>query len=132
MDSLVTGDGRRGRDTFAPHSGGLNVTGKLHLLCGPGTVMEGQCRALPGASHPLDPWVRAISDVISSSGWPVHRTSPALFDTEPILGSYRYATRRVRVSHEDCGSGRWAEHPVPQFTQVCLCRWLCVAPFLVL
>lgn len=29
-------------------------------------------------------------------------------------------------------SMRWAEHPAPQFTQICLCRWLIVDLCLVL
>lgn len=53
----------------------------------------------------MDPWARAIGNAISSSGWPVHRTGPAVFDTEPVLGSYHYASRRDRVSHEDCTVG---------------------------
>lgn len=48
-------------------------------------------------------------------------------ETEPVLGSYHYSTKRDGVSHED-----WAMGGVPQFTQVCLYRWIHVAPYLVL
>lgn len=48
-------------------------------------------------------------------------------ETEPVLGSYRYATKRDQVSREDRAVGG-----VPQFTQVCLYKWIHVDPCLVL